>query len=67
MSDPIQFVASFPQTQGAIKFDGNGGCRIQLDAPDTETYQIARCIPLRSKLLKVTIEALDSEPETFMP
>lgn len=63
MDDPIQFIASFPQTQGAIKFDGNGGARIQLDSPDTEAYQIARCIPLRGKLLKVTIEEVgEAEP-----
>jgi len=63
MPDPITFIASFPQTQGAIKFDGNGGCRIQLDSPDSETWQLARCIALRGKLLRVTIEEVQDEWE----
>lgn len=56
MSEPITFEASFPAIQSAIKVDGAGGARVQLDIPETELPAIARLLLMRGQVLKVTVE-----------
>lgn len=56
MGEPITFLATFPQIQSAIKVDGAGGARVQLDIPETELPAIARLLLMRGIVLKVTIE-----------
>lgn len=56
MSEPIIFEASFPAIQSAIKVDGAGGARVQLDIPETELPAIARLLLMRGKVLKVSVE-----------
>ena len=56
MSEPVTFEASFPAIQSAIKVDGAGGARVQLDIPETELPAIARLLLLRGKVLKISVE-----------
>lgn len=62
MSDEaVTFQASFPAIQSAIKVDGAGGARIQLDIPETEMPAIARLLLLlRGQVLTVTVEVQES-------
>jgi hypothetical protein len=62
MTDPVQFLASFPSIQTAIKITGNGdGMRIQLDIPETEMGQAARLILMRECILRITVEVVENE------
>ena len=56
MSEPIRFEASFPAIQSAIKVDGAGGARVQLDIPETEMPAIVRLMLMRGKVLTITVE-----------
>lgn len=59
----IQFIATFPPIQSAIKITGNGdGMRIQLDIPETEMGTAARLLLMRKKALKITVEEYISNP-----
>jgi hypothetical protein len=57
--DPVTFLCSFPGIQSAIKIDGAGGARIQLDIPESEMGNFIRAMTWRGKRLKVTMEACD--------
>lgn len=58
----IQFVASLPPIQSAIKRDGSGGgMRIQLDIPESEMMQAVQLLALTQHILKVTIEPIVSD------
>lgn len=61
MADDVTFLASFPPIQSAIKIDGNGGARIQLDVPETEVGNFIRAMMWRGMRLKVTISVLQDE------
>jgi len=57
----IEFIASLPPIQSAVKIDGNdGNARVQLDIPASELPNIVK-IPayLSGKTFKVTIEPID--------
>lgn len=56
MSEPVTFLASFPAIQSAIKVDGAGGARVQLDIPETELPAIARLLLMRGVVLRVSVE-----------
>lgn len=56
MSEPISFIASFPNIQTAIRVAGDGGARILLDIPEDELPAIARLLLMRGKAIKVTVE-----------
>lgn len=61
MPDKIEFIASFPPIQSAIKVTGDGnGARIQLDIPEIEIIQAMHLIAMRGMALKVTIEELET-------
>jgi hypothetical protein len=63
-NEKIQFLASFPPIQSAIKITGNGdGMRIQLDIPETEMGAAARLLLMREKALKVAVELAET-PKT---
>jgi hypothetical protein len=53
--DKIQFVASLPQIQSAIKI-GQDSARIQLDVPDSHLAAALRMVALMGKTFIVTIE-----------
>lgn len=55
MSEPVEFLASFPPIQSAIKV-GQDGARIQLDIPETEMPSIVRLMLMRGKVLRITVE-----------
>lgn len=62
--EPIQFRASFPAIQTAIKITGDGGgMRIQLDIPESEMAQAVKLLMLRQVVLRVTVEQ-DEPKET---
>jgi hypothetical protein len=57
VADSIQFRASFPTIQSAIKITGDGGgMRIQLDIPESEMAQAVKLLVLRQVVLRVTVE-----------
>lgn len=60
--DTIEFTASFPPIQSAIK-TGRDGARIQLDIPASELPAIVRLMALvaNESLLRVTIEAIEPD------
>jgi hypothetical protein len=60
MDEPIIFRAAFPAIQSAIKV-GDAGMRIQLDVPESEMAQAVRLITLRDVVLRVTVEADDTQ------
>ena len=57
----IEFLASFPPIQSAIKIDGQGGARIQLDIPETEMGNFIRAMMWRGKRLIVSLTLLDED------
>lgn len=60
---PIEFKASFPDIQSAIK-RGRDGMRIQLDIPESEMASAVLLLGLMDKVLKVTvIEAARETPK----
>lgn len=63
--DFVEFVASFPPILSAIKVDGQGGMRIQLDVPETEMGNAAMIILWRQMRLKVRIEVLQDITEAI--
>ncbi len=58
--EPIEFEATFPAIQSAIKVDGAGGARVQLDIPETELPAIARLLLMRGKVLRVRVGVRES-------
>ena len=56
----VQFLASFPPIQSAIKI-GQDGMRIQLDIPETEMENAIALIALRDVVLRVTVEVDDAQ------
>jgi hypothetical protein len=58
------FAASFPPIQSAIKFDGLGSSRFQLDVPESEVHKFLPALAWRGMLLKVTLEVMDDSGNT---
>lgn len=58
---PIVFQAAFPPIQSAIKVDGSGGARLQLDVSEEYMEQVMALLALRGKILLVAIKADDDE------
>mgnify|MGYP001616955387 CR=1 FL=1 len=56
MGAKISFLATFPMIQTAIKVDGSGGMRIQLDIPETQMANAVRLLALRQCIIQVTVE-----------
>lgn len=61
--DRVEFLASFPAIQSAIKV-GQDGMRIQLDIPESEMGNAVRLLMMRDQVLKVTVEIEDYERES---
>ena len=51
-----QFYAIFPSIQSAIRIDGDGGMRIQLDIPETEMSNALDLLTMRQRVLLVTVQ-----------
>jgi hypothetical protein len=56
VSDPIVMVASIPPIMSALRVDGSGGARLQLDIPETEREAIKALLDMRGAELIVTIQ-----------
>lgn len=67
MSEPVTFLASFPNIQTAIRVAGDGGARILLDIPETELPAIVRLLLLRGQVIKVTVEPEHAAESTTEP
>lgn len=59
-NDCVTFKCSFPQIQSAIKLDGAGGARIQLDIPESEMPNFLPMIAWRGQLIQI-IACLESK------
>jgi hypothetical protein len=56
MMEKIEFLATLPQIQSAIKIGGDGASRIQFDVPTTEIANVVKLIKATGKLVMVTVE-----------
>ena len=65
MSESIVMLASIPPIMTALKVDGSGGARLQLDIPDSETEAIKALLDMRGAELIITVQRREakSEPE----
>lgn len=55
-NDAVEFICSYPPIQSAIKLDGQGGARIQLDIPESEVPNWLRSMAWRGKRMKARLE-----------
>ena len=55
-SDKVQFIASIPPIETAIKIHGEEGARLILDVADTELGNFFPITLMRGKVLKITVE-----------
>ena len=55
-SDKVSFLATFPAISSAIKVDGAGGMRIQLDIPESEMSEAVKLLLYRQSVLNITVE-----------
>jgi hypothetical protein len=67
MSEPIVMLASIPPIMTALKVDGSGGARLQLDIPDSETEAIKALLDMRGAELVVTVQRREAQGETEQP
>lgn len=56
MGEAVTFKGSFPAIQSAIKIDGSGGARIQIEIPESEVGNFIRAMTWRGKVLVITME-----------
>ena len=52
----ISFLASLPPIQSAIKLDGQGGARIQLEVPEEDIVEVMKLAMLKGMVFKVTVD-----------
>jgi hypothetical protein len=62
--ESVTFLASFPAIQAAIKVDGAGGARIQLDIPESELANFIRAMTWRGEVLQVSIQRTETNDGT---
>ena len=53
----ISFLASLPPIQIAIKLDGQGGARIQLEVPEEDIMEVMKLAMLKGIVFRVTVNA----------
>lgn len=54
--EKVTFIATFPSISSAIKVDGAGGMRIQLDIPESEMSEAVKLLLYRQVVLSITVE-----------
>jgi hypothetical protein len=65
LSKPVEFLATFPGIQSAIKVHGQGdGMRIQLEIPESEMASAVRLLAMREKVLRVSVETVKDNEES---
>ena len=64
MSEPVVMLATIPPIMTALKVDGSGGARLQLDIPETEREAIKALLDLRGAELIVTVQRREAQTET---
>ena len=57
----INFNATVPEIQSAIKISGNGAVRLQLDIPESELGSAIKIVAAQGKVLNVTMEWDETE------
>jgi hypothetical protein len=60
---PITFVATIPPIQSAIRTGGDG-MRVQFDVPETDIGDALQLVLVRGKVLKITVEVVESDKKT---
>lgn len=60
-NDKVQFIASIPPIETAIKIHGEEGARLILDVADKELGNFFPITLMRGKVLKITIEKYRSD------
>lgn len=63
--DPIRFSAILPSIQSAIRLDGSGGARIQLEVPEEDRMEVYKLNELKGCVFTVSIERVEDE-ETWL-
>ena len=59
------FRASLPPILSALRFSGDGGCRVMFDVPESDIAEATKLLLWRDVVLRVTIEPLAAnEPYT---
>jgi hypothetical protein len=61
-SEAVEFLCSYPPIQSAIKLDGQGGARIQLDIPESEIGNFIKAMTWRGKRMKCKLQ-MDDTPD----
>lgn len=56
MSEVATFTATLPPIMSALRFSGDGGCRIMLDVPESEMGEAVKLLMWRQVPLRVTVE-----------
>ena len=56
MSESATFTATLPPIMSALRFSGDGGCRIMLDVPESEMGEAVKLLMWRQMPLRVTVE-----------
>ena len=59
--EPIEFRASLPPIQSAIRLDGQGGARATLDIPEEDIVEVYKLNAMKGMVLLVTIAPLDEK------
>lgn len=57
----ITFHAAFPPIQSAIRLDGQGGARIQLDVPESDIQDFIGAMAWRGSVMVVTLTLEDND------
>ena len=55
MSESATFTATLPPIMSALRFSGDGGCRIMLDVPESEMGEAVKLLMWRQMPLRVTV------------
>ncbi len=63
MSESIVMLASIPPIMTALKVDGSGGARLQLDIPDSEREAIKALLDMRGAELIVTVQRREQQAD----
>ena len=63
MADIATFIATIPPIQSALRTGGDG-MRVQFDVPETEMGEALQLVLMRGKVLRITVEVVESDAKT---
>ena len=65
MSESATFTATLPPIMSALRFSGDGGCRIMLDVPESEMGEAVKLLMWRQMPLRVTVKPEEQDAPTI--